>query len=94
MSIKINLTAANMGNVDEIDFDCWAAFVDERIDVLGLEVSAVTQVTWGREMPAQDEIRGATEEQAEIIRRWLGNEGWETFCGEEWETRRKAREAA
>jgi hypothetical protein len=95
MMIQITLTAANMGDVDEVDFDCWASFVVDEIDnAMGFEVAWVDQAPWGRPQPAEDAVQGGAEEQRAAVRRWLANEGWETFCGEEWARRRAAREAA
>jgi hypothetical protein len=91
-TIKIILSSANMGDVDEVDFDCWASFVCDSIDeALGIEVRSVEQFRFGE---GADIISGATDEQEEEIRRWLGHEGWDAFCGEEWNKRRAARDAA
>ena len=93
--IKITLSAANMGDVDEMDVDCWNGFVSDEIDAaVGFEVAVVDQFPWGRPMPGEDAIEGATEEQVEAIRQFLSVDGWARFCGEEWETRRAAKEAA
>ena len=91
MSIKIILSAANMGNVDEADFDLWAAYVAEKIDDLtGLSVD-VDQARFGDGSP--DEVRGAEPDERETVREAM-HSLWESFCGEEWETRRKAHDAA
>jgi hypothetical protein len=91
--IKIILSSANMGNVDETDFDLWTAFVMERIgEALGLDDVDVDQHNFGAS--DDDEISADTEEQRDEIDRWLGAEGWDAFCGEEWTARRKAHEAA
>ena len=54
--------------------------------------SIVEQGRFGGE-PHEDIIRGASEGDEETIRAWLSVTGWEAFCGEEWETRRKAYDA-
>lgn len=89
MGISIRLTAANMGDVTEADFDAWARYVTEHVDeACGVEVAEVDQFAFvgghGR-----DEVRGATSEQRETIQRWLSSEGWEAFCADTsaWPTR-------
>lgn len=92
--INVVLTAANMGNVDEVDFDLWAKFVAENIDAaMGFEVASVDQCVFVGGMD-RDMITGGTEEQREAIRSWLSATGWETFCGETWERMRREHDAA
>jgi len=90
--IKVTLTAANMGDVDDKDFDCWAEFVTEKIDeATGLTVE-VDQARFGD--AGDDVITGATENERDAILRFLGTDGWDAFCGEEWDRRRDAKDAA
>lgn len=91
-TIQITLSSANMGDVDEVDFDCWAGFVNEKIDDVAGETVTVDQFRFGAS--GEDRIEGATEEQAATIRAWISVTGWEAFCGEEWNRRRAEREAA
>ncbi len=81
MSIRIVLTAANMGpDATERDFDAWATYVVEHIDeALGFEVAELEQHPF-RSGPATDTIEGASDEQREAIRGYLGVTGWEAFC--------------
>lgn len=90
MAIEITLSSANMGDVDETDFDVWTAFVGDRLqDALDLNGTVVLdQFRFGE--AGEDRIVGATPEQKEAIRGWLSVTGWEAFCGEEWEKRRAA----
>jgi hypothetical protein len=82
--IVITLTAANMGpNAEEPDYEAWADYVTRHIDsAMGFVVEDVDRIRWGRPMPAEDAIDGATEDQAGAIQRWLSNEGWDAFCSE------------
>jgi len=82
--INIDLTAYNMGpEATEADYDAWYAYVCDHIDdALGLTIDDIDQFVWGRAMPAEDRIGGATEEQAAAIRDWLSHAGWDAFCGE------------
>ena len=92
MTIKITLSSANMGDVDEADFDCWAGFVNDRIDDVAGATVVVDQFQFGE--ADEDQIEGATAAQRDAIRSWLGVDGWNEFCGEEWTSRRAAKEAA
>jgi hypothetical protein len=95
MAIKIILSSAAMGDVDELDFGCWARYVAERIDeATGVEVAEVDQQRFGE--AGEDQISGATEEQRETLRRWLSVDGWDAFCGQggPWEKMRAEAEAA
>lgn len=96
MGIKITLSSAAMGDVDELDFDLWARFVAEQIDeATGIEVVEVDQARFGE--AGEDRIDGATEEQRQVLRSWLSVDGWDVFCGQggPWETMRaKAEKAA
>lgn len=103
-TIQITLTSANMGDVAEIDFDCWRSYVDDTLSAApwleGYEVT-VEQARFGEGGDDVIIVRsgGALSAEAEAtleedIGRWLGAEGWDGFCGSEWETRRAAREAA
>ncbi len=90
--IKVVLSAANMGDVDELDFDIWAKFVTENIDEkTGIEVAEVEQFRFGE--PGGDLITGATEEQNDRLSTWIRVDGWELFCGETWNTMRAEAEA-
>jgi len=99
--IIITLSSASMGDVDGTDFDCWRDFVDDTLSeapwLEGYEVEVqqarfggagddTCQVTGGKTL---DEGRKDYELEEEILR-WLGDEGWNDFCGigGEWETRR------
>ena len=92
--ISVTLTAANMGNVDETDFDLWTKFVSENHEAaLGFEIHEIDQHRF-LGGPASDSITGGTEEDREAIRTWLSVTGWETFCGEVWERMRREHDAA
>lgn len=87
--IIVTLSSANMGDVDEIDFDCWTGYVIDCIDDgLGFEVAQVEQARYGG--TDEDVIENATEEQRAAIVEWLSVTGWNEFCGQEWEDRRAA----
>jgi hypothetical protein len=95
MAIEIVLSSANMGDVDETDFDLWRRFVAGRIDdAMGFEVEAVSQRRFGE--VGNDCVYGGTEEQREAIRSWLSHDGWDEFCGQggPWETMRREHDAA
>jgi hypothetical protein len=90
--IEITLSSANMGQVDEVDFDLWARYVAENIDdAMGFEVESVDQLAFGE--AGDDVVAGGTEEQRQAILSWLGHEGWDAFCGDTWETMRKEHDA-
>jgi hypothetical protein len=77
--IKLILSAADMGDVTEADFDAWAAFVCNNIDAgVGFVVDDVDQHRFGH--AGEDTISGATDEQREAVRTWLSVTGWEEFC--------------
>lgn len=78
--ISITLTACNMGDVTEADFDAWHRYVCDHIDeALGFEVHEVDQHPFANG-PAKNTISGATDEQEEAIREWLSHGGYEAFC--------------
>jgi hypothetical protein len=80
--IKIQLTAYNMGEVDEADYDAWARYVVEHIDAgVGFEVDEVSQHRFVGG-PAEDTIMGGTDKQRAAIREWLDVTGWEAFCAD------------
>jgi hypothetical protein len=90
--IEVMLSSAHMGDVDETDFDVWAEFVSERIEeATGLAIQ-VDQAPFGE--AGEDVISRADEHERATVREWLSITGWEAFCGQEWDARRKAREAA
>lgn len=92
-TITVTLTAYNMGDVDEVDFDLWRKFVCENIDdAMGFEVQCVDQFEFPGG-PARDRIDGATDVQREAIASWLATTGWEAFCGETWERMRREHDA-
>lgn len=87
--IVVTLGSANMGDVDEVDFAAWHWFVVDKIDeATKIEVYGVKQAPFGE--AGSDLVIGGDEEQAEQIRNWLSREGWDQFCGTEWEARRFA----
>lgn len=87
--ISVTLTAANMGDVDETDFDLWTKFVSENHEAaLGFEIAEIDQHRFPGG-PDRDTITGGTEDERAAIRTWLSVTGWETFCGEVWETMRR-----
>ena len=80
MAISVTLTSANMGDVDECDFDAWASFVCDSIDdAVGFEVAAVDMHAFGRG-PGRDTVSGASEEQEAAIREYLSVTGWDAWC--------------
>lgn len=80
--ITITLTAYNMGNVTEADFDAWARYVDEHVsEACGVEVLVVDQFAFGAS-EERDVVTGATDEQEERILDWLAHEGWGAFCAD------------
>lgn len=92
--ISVTLTAANMGDVDETDFDLWTKFVTENIDeAMGFEVAEVEQHPF-ESGAARDTITGGTWAQREAIATWLSVTGWDDFCGEAWEKMRREHDAA
>lgn len=79
--ITVQLSAANMGDVTEDDFDAWTAYVCNHIDAgVGFEVYDVSQLRFDNAGP--DIVSGATEEQRAAIREWLSHEGWDAFCAD------------
>lgn len=94
-TIEIVLSSANMGDVDEDDFDIWAGYVADEIDAaMGFEVKAVDQQRFGES--GEDIVTGGSAEQRAAVRQWLKVGGWDAFCGQggPWETRRAALAAA
>lgn len=88
--ITVTLSSANMGDVDETDFDLWARYVADNIeDATGIEC----QIEQHRYGEGEDEIEAYGEER-ETLRRWLSTDGWNAFCGEAWETMRAEHDAA
>lgn len=85
MSIRVTLTAVNMGPLaTEADYDAWAAFVEEHLeDAVGVGIGLVEQSPWRLAVkPFEDVVTGATEEQAAEIRQWLSGDGWNEFCAD------------
>lgn len=83
--ITVTLSAANMGpNATENDFDAWAAYVNEHIEFsLGLGSVTVDQFGFtGRTSATEDQIDGATDEQADDITDYLDGWGWDAFCSD------------
>ena len=79
--ISVVLSAANMGDVTEADFDAWASWVTGHIDEgVGFEVAEVGQMRFGDAGP--DVVWGATCEQRAVIQDWLSHEGWAAFCAD------------
>lgn len=92
--ISVTLTAANMGDVDETDFDLWAKFVAENHEAaLGFEIHEIDQCDF-TDGAARDYVSGGTKEQRDAIRHWLSVTGWDDFCGETWERMRREHDAA
>ena len=61
--ISVTLTAANMGNVDETDFDLWTKFVSENHEAaLGFEIAEIDQHRFSGG-PDRDTITGGTEDE-------------------------------
>lgn len=95
MKIQITLSAANLGpNATEEDFDRWAAYVAEHVETALSLPEGTTEVDQARFSEGGDDVvivrgsaaDGGDRDEATIeedIGRWLGNEGWEAFCGEE-----------
>lgn len=82
MAIKITLSSAAMGDVNEADFDAWARYVAEHVDEgAGIEVAEVDQMRFGE--AGEDGIIGATTEEREAIRTWLSVDGWAAFCADD-----------
>lgn len=79
--IQITLTAYNMGDAAESDFDAWAVWVANHVDEACNVDADVDQFTFGRG-PDSDRVSGAADETIESVRAWLSTEGWEQFCAE------------
>lgn len=92
-NINVVLTAANMGDVDEVDFGLWTKYAADMLPALVGEEVDVEQHRFSGG-PDRDTITGGTEEQREAIRTWLSVTGWEAFCGETWERMRREHDAA
>ncbi len=82
MTITVILSGANMGDVDELDYDLWARYVAENVESATSIDAEVDQLRLGD--AGEDTIVGATAEQRETLRTWLAVDGWEDFCGEAW----------
>lgn len=85
-TIEITLSAANMGESSEADFDSWAAFVAANIaDNIDTDSDfEISQFAFsGRGSEPEDLIEGATDEEHESIQDWLSHEGWDAFCGQD-----------
>lgn len=92
--IEITLSSANMGNVDEVDFDLWARFVAENVnEACGVDVASVDQRRFGD--PGDDIVTGGKASQRDAIEDWLSHGGWAAFCGQggPWETMRREHDA-
>lgn len=82
--IQIILSSANLGDMtDERDFDLWARYVAETIDAATGLVCEIDQAAFGD--AGADQIRGATDDERETLRRWLSVDGWEAFCAGSWQ---------
>ena len=84
MKATIKLTAYNMGDVTEADFDAWARYVAERIDELtGLDVT-IDQFRFGDGFEDKISCEDIHLEQIDEVLRGL----WESFCsdGSAWPT--------
>lgn len=86
--ITVTLSSANMGDVDETDFDLWAAYVNQKIDDRTGLLVHVEQARFGD--AGEDRIEGATDEQRDTIRGLLSVDLWNDFCGETWTEMRRA----
>jgi hypothetical protein len=76
--VKIVLTAYNMGDVSEADFDAWASWVAAHVDeACGVDAS-VDQYPF-RGGPSRDTVYSADEDARDAVRRWLATEGWDEF---------------
>ena len=65
----VTLTAHNMGDVTEADYDAWAAHVSDRIEALcGFAVNVEQGPFTGRGMLFTDRINAPNEEQEETVR--------------------------
>lgn len=92
MAIEITLSSANMGDVDELDFDLWSRYVADNLEAATGIDAVLDQARFGE--TGADRISGATEAEHVAIRQWLGVDGWESFCGETWTRMRAEAERA
>jgi hypothetical protein len=79
-NIQIILGSGNMGDVSEADYDAWTSYVAEHIDDrCGFVVDEVLPRRFGE--TGDDSVRGATEEQREIVNEAL-RALWDDFCAD------------
>jgi predicted DNA-binding helix-hairpin-helix protein len=80
MKPTLTLTAYNLGDATEADFDAFTSYVAEKIDdATGLNVT-VEQHPF-RSGPSTDTIVGATDEQQETIREAVESL-WQSWCAQ------------
>lgn len=78
--ISITLTAYNMGDCDERDFQAWETYCEDHLAPdLGLADVEIGMHNFN-DAPERDTISGAAREQTDEIQRWLAVDGWEAFC--------------
>jgi hypothetical protein len=93
--IKLTLTAYNMGDVTEEDFDAWARYVAARIDdMTGLDVdvdqgpfTGERGVLFDDMIDHGDEDHETCTQNEEIIQDAL-RDLWDSFCAEGWRNNR------
>ena len=95
--VRVVLSSANMGDVDETDFDLWTEFVATKIDdAFGVDAS-VEQARFGTAGEDRVVRRGHDDDQPAVdpdeIRSWLKGPAWDDFCGDVWEAMRAAHDA-
>lgn len=86
MAIRIMLSSADMGDVDERDFDLWTRYVAENVESATGVDAEVEQGRFGD--AGEDVISGATEAQRDLLLSWLSVHGWEAFCAGPWDEMR------
>lgn len=80
MAIELKLSAANMGDVTEADFDAWTAFLAERIeDRTGLVVEVDQYSFSGAGAWSEDSVKGADPDEREAVQRAV-QDLWNEFC--------------
>jgi hypothetical protein len=77
--VSVTLTAANMGDVTEQDFDAWASWVASHVDE-ACNVDATIDQFRFIGGPDADYIEGGSEETRASVKSWLSNEGWVEWC--------------
>jgi len=86
----LRLYSGAMGDVSEADFDAWAAYVQEHLEIDGLDIT-VERARFGE--AGEDALSGdCTEDEAESAHEACAHGLWDAFCSDDsaWPSRSAA----